>query len=187
MRTRHADRLWIAGGFLAAALLLAFGWFIAISPAKADADAVREQTATTEIRLVSLQQRLTELQEQAANLNVYQAALQAHQAALPTDSGLPDFLRQLERSGDAVNITVSSLTVGPPVQSTAVPSVYDLPITVTAEGSGVDLNRFLEQVQTVQPRAVLIKGAILTSAAGEGAATTMNLVITMTAFVATGR
>ena len=182
MGARHADRLWMIGGLLVAALLVAAGWFLAISPKKAAVDSLKEQTATTETRLVSLRHRLAELQEQAANLPTYRAALKTNQAALPTDSGVPDFLRQLQGSGDKVDVTVSGVTVSAPQQDAALPTVYDLPITLTAEGSSDNLGRFLDELQTVQPRAVLIESANLTASAGEKT----SISVTLKAFVASG-
>jgi type IV pilus assembly protein PilO len=182
MGARHADRLWMIGGVLAAALLVAAGWFVAISPKKGEVTSLKEQTSTTEIRLISLRHRLAELEEQASKLATYRAALKTNQAALPTDSGVPDFLRQLQRSGDKVDVTVSGVTVSAPQQDAALPAVYDLPITLTADGSPDNLGRFLDELQTVQPRAVLIESANLSSSAGART----SLSVTLKAFVASG-
>lgn len=183
MRTKHADRLWMIGGAAAAVLLLALGWFLAISPTNADADNLREQTASTETHLAALRRRLAELKEQEANLPAYRAALKLNQDALPKDSGVPDFLRKLQESGDAVNVVVSAVSVGTPGQNTAVPTVFDLPITVTAEGSAADLGRFLDRLQRVQPRAVLIESANMTASEDDGKT---SISIMLKAFVAPG-
>jgi Tfp pilus assembly protein PilO len=179
MGARHADRLWMIGGVLGAALLVAVGWFLAIGPKNDAADSLREQTGTTEIRLITLRHRLAELQEQASKLDTYRAALKTNQAALPTDSGVPDFLRQLQRSGDKVDVSVSGVTVSAPLQDTALPSVYDLPITLTAIGDPDALGKFLDELQTVQPRAVLVEAANLSQSDAENT----SLSITLKAFV----
>lgn len=182
MGARHADRLWMIGGVLGAALLVAAGWFLAISPKNVDATGLRQQTAATETRLVALRQRLAELQKQASDLPTYRAALKSHQAALPTDSGVPDFLRQLQNSGDKVGVSVSGVTVSAPQQNTALPTVYDLPINLTANGTPDDLDSFLDELQTVQPRAVLIESANLSASDGEQT----SIAVTLKAFVASG-
>jgi Tfp pilus assembly protein PilO len=183
MRTRHADRLWMIGGAAVAVLLLALSWVLAISPTNADADNLREQTASTETQLTTLRRRLADLKEQEANLPTYRAALRVNQDALPEDSGVPDFLRTLQASGDSVNVVVSAVNVGTPGQNTALPTVFDLPITVTAEGSASNLGRFLDQLQRVQPRAVLIESANMTASEDDGKT---SISIMLKAFVAAG-
>jgi Tfp pilus assembly protein PilO len=184
MRTRHADRLWIIGGAAGALLLFALSWFLAISPTNADADNLREQTAINETHLTSLRHRLADLKQQEQNLPTYRAALKTNQDALPKDSGVPDFLRKLQESGDAVRVTVSAVSVGTPVQNTTVPTVFDLPITVAAEGGPGDLGLFLDRLQRVQPRAVLIESANMTASDTAGRT---SISIMLKAFVAPGQ
>lgn len=184
MRTRHADRLWIIGGVVGALLLVTLSWFLAISPTNADADNLREQTATTETQLSVLRTRLADLKQQEQNLPTYRATLKTHQDALPKDSGVPDFLRKLQESGDAVRVTVSAVSVGTPVPNTAVPAVFDLPISVTAEGDPGDLGLFLDRLQRVQPRVVLIESANMTASDTAGRT---SISITLKAFVAPGQ
>ena len=182
MFTRHADRIWMLGGIVAAALLLALGWFLAIEPQNSEASQSRAEQESAQTRLISLRRRLTELEQQKARLPQFEATLRAYRAALPTGSGLPDFLRQLQESGDQVGVSVSGLTVTRP-EAGDNPSVYALPITVTADGNGSNLDRFLHQLQQVQPRAVLIQSANVASA-GKGSKR-MSLTLSLKAFVAT--
>jgi Tfp pilus assembly protein PilO len=64
--------------------------------------------------------------------------------------------------------------------------VYALPITIAISGSFTQLDGFLSQLQSVQPRAVLItqltQGSATSGTGGKAAATTLSL--TMQAFVA---
>jgi Tfp pilus assembly protein PilO len=185
MGRRNADRIWMAGGLVLATLLLAAGWFFAISPQNAEADDLRAQSEDTETRLITLRHRLAELEEQKSQLPKFQAQLAVNKKALPTGSGVPDFLRQLQDSGDAVDVIVSAFTVGSPELQAGNTTVYALPITVTASGSADDLGRFLNQLQAKQPRAVLVEAASLTAAGGE-AAQEQTLALTLKAFVAPG-
>jgi Tfp pilus assembly protein PilO len=186
MGARHADRIWMVGGVVGAALLLALGWFLAISPKNAEADALRTQTEETQTRLITLRHRLSELQEQAKQLDSFKATLKANQDALPVDSGLPDFLRQLQTSGDRVGVAVTGVTVNAPEEATAGgATVYALPIVVTADGNATNLGRFLDQLQQVQPRAVLIESTNMTTESDK-AADKMTVSLTMKAFVAPG-
>jgi Tfp pilus assembly protein PilO len=186
MGTRHADRIWMIGGVALAALLLAAGWFFAISPKNAEADDVRGQSELTETRLITLRHRLAELEEQKSQLAKFQAQLASNKAALPTDSGVPDFLRQLQNSGDAVAVTVSGVTVNSPELQPGNATIYALPITVTADGTADNLGRFLNQLQAEQPRAVLIESANMAAVGDDTKPDQMTVTVTLKAFVAPG-
>lgn len=69
------------------------------------------------------------------------------------------------------------------------PQLYSMGITAQVTGTSANLNRFLQQLQDVQPRAVLITGVTTTTggpggAAPAGAAGGTSLALTMLAFVA---
>jgi Tfp pilus assembly protein PilO len=184
MGARHADRLWMIGGVVAAALLIASGWFLAINPKNAEADQLHEEKETTEIRLITLRQGLNKLQQENQKLQQYKATLARNRLALPEDSGVPDFLRQLQDSGELVNIKVTGVTVSAPTVVTGT-AVYSLPITVTAEGAAGSLGKFLDQLQRVQPRAVLVESANTAATSGDEAKKdTLTLTISLKAFVA---
>jgi hypothetical protein len=125
-------------------------------------------------------------------------------------------LRTLQSLGGATLTDVTALTVGQPAPVTAAPAqptstaspaatataaptstatsnaitapaVYAMSISATVTGSPTALDKFLDQLQNVQPRAVLItnvtEGAGSTSGAGHTAGQT-TLTLTMQAFVA---
>jgi Tfp pilus assembly protein PilO len=184
MGARHADRIWMIGGVIGAALLIAIGWFVAINPKNVEADDFRNQKESTETQLVVLRHRLSELQADNEKLPQYTATLKRNKAALPEDSGVPDFLRQLQDSGELVGVSVSAVTVNTP-ELIPTTSVYSLPITVTAEGVAGDLGRFLDQLQRVQPRAVLVESATMTAAGDQKAdSNKVTMTLAVKAFVA---
>jgi Tfp pilus assembly protein PilO len=183
MGARHADRIWMVGGVVAAALLLAMGWFLAISPKNAEAEDLGVQQEDTESRMVVLRKRLNDLEEQNTKVEQYRAAFKRNRAALPVDSGVPDFLRQLQDSGELVDVTVSGVTVNAPVQVGS-QSLYELPITVTADGTASDLGRFLDQLQQVQPRAVLVESANMATTGEDTTVEKLTMTLAMKAFVA---
>ncbi|HEV7203946.1 MAG TPA: hypothetical protein VGN18_05010 [Jatrophihabitans sp.] len=85
--------------------------------------------------------------------------------------------------------TSGAATTAPGTGAAAAPtaSVYALAITAQASGTPAALNRFLAQLQSVQPRAVLITGLNEGSGAAPGAkatTATTTLQLTMQAFVA---
>ena len=189
MGARHADRLWIFGGFAVVLVLAVIGWLFVISPKYADADTVRTEAADTETKIAQLRKRIADLEKDKAKLPEFKRTLERNRNALPSDSGVPDFLRQLQASGDALNVEVGGVNVSAPQLVNGFTTVYALPMTMTAEGSPDNLGSFLRQLQETQPRAVLIDSANMTSqaeaAAADGSdAGDMTVNLSLKAFVA---
>jgi len=188
MRIGYTDRLWTVGGALGAIALLAVGWFFFIGPQYAQASALEDDVAVTQDRVTALQRRLGELRQQNSDLARYNAELQRDRQALPTTSGLTDFLRELQTAGNNIGVGISGLTVGTPVPITAagVP-LHALPITMTATGKSARLNQFLNTLQRVQPRAVLINSANLSTEDKMGSlAGSVSLTLSIQVYVAPG-
>lgn len=187
MGARHADRLWMIGGAAVIVALALMSWFFLISPKYAEAADVRQQTDDTQVQIAVLNKRIADLEKEKSKLPQYRAALRASQRALPAGSGVPDFLRQLQKSGDALSVVVGGINVNVPAKVTGATNVYSLPIALTLDGSAANLGKFLNQLQQTQPRAVLINSAALTTedavaaAKGTGAVTVS---LSVTAFVA---
>ena len=211
----QVERLWLVAGGLIAFIMLLVGYFFFISPQRSNTSDVQGQTATVRQQNAELQARLDALREQNKNLGKYQAELKAAEEALPSTSDTSDFVRTLESLGAATLTDVTELTVGQPVAVTpatvsqptasasapaaaptgtaapaapaaAAPGVYALPIMATVSGSANALSKFLDQLQAVQPRAVLISSISMSAGAANagqpGDAYTLQL--TLKAFVA---
>jgi Tfp pilus assembly protein PilO len=163
MGARHVDRIWIFAGAAVIVALTIASWFLLISPKYVEAAGIRDQAEGTRSQLVTLQRKLTDLQRDSAQLPQFRAALLKNQQALPLDSGVPDFLRQLQASGDKAGATVSNVTVAAPELVTGSTSVYEIPMTLSANGTTAQISAFLVRLQNVQPRAVLIESANLTA------------------------
>ena len=180
MRLGQAYQRWVAGGVLAAVVLLAVGWFFLISPRYSRTADLHEKTEAAELRLPTLEHRLAELRQQQSNRARYDAQLRTDQKALPTTSGLPDFLRELQAAGDSHGVRVTDVAVGGTMEVTAAGGkYYALPVTLTAEGKADALGDFLNELQQVQPRAVLITSANLAAADSSGALGTGTVKLTL--------
>ncbi len=185
MRSGHAHRFWMIGGALGAVVMLAVGWFFLISPQYGQTRGLHDETAAAELHRSSLQHRLIELRRQSERLPEYRAQLARDRRALPTEAGLSDFLRELQAAGDRTGVSVTGVTVGAPTEATGGTKVYALPITLTAEGSAANLGELLDQLQQVQPRALLIGSTNAVPAEQNGTlGGTVTLTLTLTVFVA---
>jgi hypothetical protein len=105
-------RMWIGGGAIAALLLAAIGWFLFISPELSSASDQHNQANAVRQQNEDLQQSLKTLQEKSARLGEYTSALRRALEALPSDSGLPEFTRQLSSQAHANGVTLTSVVVG---------------------------------------------------------------------------
>jgi Tfp pilus assembly protein PilO len=214
MERTSTEKLWLIGAALVAFVIVVIGYFFFISPQRDQTVQVGEQITTAQLENQTLQSRIGALASQNKKLATYQQTLQKAELALPATSSMPDFLRTLQSIGNATSTTFTSLTVGipealvapaavaptsgqtssaPTTSGTTAPaaaSIYSIPITTTVTGTPAQLSEFLTQLQSVQPRAVLI--TLITQGATSPNATTTskggggqsNLSLTMEAFVA---
>ena len=180
MSARHASRIWAGAGAFAAVLLLAVGWFLLVAPQQSQTRELRDQTTAAHDQAASQQRRLVELRRQERDMPRFAAELAADRKALPAVPGTPAFVRQLQAAGDATDVSVSGVTVGDPVSEDA---VFVLPISLTAEGGARQIEAFLDELQRVQPRAVLID-TVTTGQGGEGSTDLVTLTVSLNAFVA---
>jgi Tfp pilus assembly protein PilO len=163
-RTAHADRIWVIGGAAGAVVLAALAWFFLISPQNAQTAALQDQASVERQRVGTLEHRLAELREQNTRLSTYETTLDTDRKALPPTPDLAEFLRELQSAGTASRVAVNGLTVGSPTPTKAAGGrAFAVPLTLTAVGSGGDLEEFLHQLQQVQPRAVLVNAVNATA------------------------
>jgi Tfp pilus assembly protein PilO len=188
MRARHAARIWALTGLFVALALGAVGWFLVLGPQRAQTASLRDQVTASQDQAIVLQRRLAELKRQQADLPRYKAELAANRRALPAVPGTPDFVRQLQAAGDAAGLEVTGVAVGEPADEAGT-GIFAMTITLNAEGGVTAIDRFLDQLQRVQPRAVLIETASVTEASDEDEddedeVSTYTLALGMEAFVA---
>jgi type IV pilus assembly protein PilO len=187
MGARHADRLWIGAGMVVVVLLVVATWFLAVSPQRAEAAGLADQTATSRAQADELRARIVKLTADKASLGTLTKALNNAKVALPADSGVPNFLRQLQTTEPAVRVEVGSVALGDPALDKTVPGVWSVEINLNATGTLSKLGDFLKRLQnTAQSRAVLVRSANLTgnNDAAPGNPGDWTLSFTITAFVA---
>jgi Tfp pilus assembly protein PilO len=176
MGARRIDQLWLLGGVVTIIALVAATWFLGVSPVDAEKETLQTQTEDTRGQLTKLNHEIADLSEKKKQLATFKTQLTTKQNALPTKYNTTDFLRQLQITAATVHVEVSGMTVGAPAKSTVVSSAVELPISLTADGTPANLSRFLAQLQTVQPRAVLITMIAVATGAEPGTVTaTLNL------------
>jgi len=182
-------KIWMAIGAFGAVVILALGYLFVIKPQQSQTNDLKAQVADQAIQISVKQHKVADLRKQTEHLADYKAALAADQAALPAQDGIPDFLRSMQAIGTKTGVSVTAITVGQPSPATSAGPAgtgtnpaYEAVISLVAAGSADALTAFLQQLQTGQPRAVLITTAGESSSAGGTAGVSLNL--TLKVFVA---
>jgi Tfp pilus assembly protein PilO len=150
------DRLWLLGGVFVIIVIVAVTYLLAIKPIYDDRALKQDQVDDAEVSLINLKHDLASLQAESKKLTTYTAELKQRQKALPATYDVPNFMRQLQDSGNATSVVVSGVSVGAPDTVTDSTTVINVPITLTATGSPANLSKFLNRLQNVQTRAVLV-------------------------------
>jgi Tfp pilus assembly protein PilO len=150
------DRLWMFGALAGAVALSALAWFLLIGPQRTETTDVEDQTAQADGQVIVEQRKLARLTAEYAERDRYAAELAANRKALPTVAATGDLLRELQSAGDGAGVTVSSLSAGSPAELKGAAGVASVTISVAAAGKLEKLQAFLDQVQRIQPRAMLV-------------------------------
>jgi Tfp pilus assembly protein PilO len=186
-------RNWAVLGAAATVVILALSWLFIIKPQQSNTADLKSQAATEAIQIVHRQHELADLRKQNDDLSAYKAALAQDQLALPSTDGVPDFLRALQAIGVKAGVTVTTIAVQDPAPAAADgsdgdasvstgSSLYEVVMSLVVNGSPAGLTAFLHQVQTAQPRAVLITVAG-TAPNTQGTAKGLTLNLTAKVFV----
>lgn len=123
-------RAWVAGTVVLCLLLSLAAWFLLISPKRAEAADLREQTVAAEQANQQKKVKIEELKKEFANLPQRDAELAALRTAIPVDDQLSALTRTLEQNAGASGTALDSIAVEAPVSLT--PAAPAAP----AEGEG---------------------------------------------------
>jgi Tfp pilus assembly protein PilO len=179
MGIRRTDRLWMLGGFFGIVVIVVAAYFLAIKPIYTDKAEKESQVGDQQLALVTLRTQLSRLKAEAKKQATFSAQLDAKTAALPDSYDMPDYLRALQTSGTAVAVTVSGISVGAPAVAAGVTDVVSIPINLTATGEPANLTKFIDRLQDVQARAVLVTSLNMS---GDETSTESSATLTVAAF-----
>jgi len=198
-------RTWVAGTVAAALLLVTGSWFLLISPQRAQAAQLREQTATQQSANAMIRLRTQQLRAQFASLPQRRAELAEIQQQFPASTEPSALLRQLATVAADAGVSVDSITPGPlqPLAGAAArtttgtaagaatgtaagaatgstAAVQAIATTLVVNGGYADLTLFLQKLQGSMRRAFLVETLTLTPGqATTGAGATSDARLTM--------
>ena len=118
---------WIAFTVLGVLAVLAAGWFLLVSPKRADADALGQQAAAQVTANSMLQTQLAVLKSQAKNLPQQQAQLAKVAAKIPDNPAEPALIRALDSAATAAGVELVSISPSLPAAAAA-PAAATVPV-----------------------------------------------------------
>ena len=105
---------WVALTVVGCLGIMAAGWFLLISPKKAEAADIREQAVGQDATNQGLRTKLEVLRAQAKDLPKKQADLARVAAKIPGDPGLPALIRALTAASTSAGVVLVSVTPSAP-------------------------------------------------------------------------
>ncbi|MCW2538671.1 MAG: hypothetical protein JWN95_396 [Frankiales bacterium] len=200
MTNSSADKKWIGAGIVGGLVILALAWFLAIGPERSRTAEMHAQAADLQTSNLSLQARTNKLRSDNANAAKLVAELAAARAELPSDSGLPEFTRQLSAQATTAGVALTSISAGAPtaLASTAAISgktaasasssgnLFSLAVTVASQGSAASQQKFLNALQVAGPRRALVNSvdyAPASSKSGQSDSTSSTMTVNIDVFV----
>jgi Tfp pilus assembly protein PilO len=179
MNALKSDRFWLVGGILAAIVVAALAWFVAVGPELSKASSLDSQTIDAQTQNLTLQSNIRKLQRENADMTALTAALQQARTALPVDTNIAAYTRLLSDYAAKNHVQVTGISAATPVSGTAKPGqpaaraassaagqLYALPLTVIVKGAIADDLKYLRAVQT-DPRAALVTSTQLANDASK--------------------
>lgn len=128
-------RTWTIATAFVVVLVLAGGWFLAVSPLYAEAGDTRDETTSVQAQNDLLRIQNAELRRQFNDLDETRAELADYQVAIPVAPELSDFQREIERIAVASGVLVTDIQVSQAqVADTTVVAAPETPTT----GEGTD-------------------------------------------------
>ena len=172
-------RKWTLGAVLVAVLILVAGWFLLISPKRADVAELQTQTEAQLDENSSLQTEITVLKEQNKDLPEKQAELAAIQTKIPQAPDLAGYVRELQDIGRQSGVAFTSLTPSTPAAIGAAgtapgaglppEALAAINVDMVVSGGYFEITKFLNELET-SARYTLVSGYTLSQgeASGEG-------------------
>jgi Tfp pilus assembly protein PilO len=176
---------WVAGTVVALLLIVAAGWFLAISPQKHKASNLGAQSASQEQANSGLRTKLAELTAQMSAVPSEEAAVAAVTQRIPNDPDMPDYVRALTTIAGQTGVELVSIaptvpaavavpaavvpaaTAATPSASTvaaapAAPAVslQSISVSLTVQGGYFQIQQFTAALQRLSRATVLSSVAI---------------------------
>jgi type IV pilus assembly protein PilO len=164
---------------LLAVVVLLAGWFLAVSPKRASADALRAQTAAQQVTNDGLKAKIAELQAEQKDLPKQQAIIADIQQRIPQNPDLPALIRQLSTMATQTNVDIHSVTPIAPTATLAAPlqgsvgadgqTLQVISVNMEVHGTYYNIERFFNKMESLK-RSLLVNGVTINANTDPGTA-----------------
>lgn len=164
-------RKWTVGAAVVAVVILAAGWFLLISPKRAEVSDLQAQTADQQATNSQTQTQLAVLKQQNKDLPEKQAELAALRTKIPLTSQLPTYIREMQDIGDAAGVDLQAMTPAAAVnigasgetaeQSLTPGAIAAVNVEMIVTGGYFEITRFVNELESTS-RYTLISGFTIT-------------------------
>lgn len=169
-------RKWVSGTAVLVLLILVAGWFLLVSPKKADAASLQSAALAQQSTNDGLRTQVALLKAQDAQKPQQEAKLASFRQQVPETPAEPALIRQLAAFAKRCNVELDQLTVVNPAALTVpgAPVATDhtlleqVTVTFVIQGSYFNAERFLNLVEGLK-RVMLVTGITVDSAGTFGA------------------
>jgi Tfp pilus assembly protein PilO len=114
---------WMAGAVVALLVIVAAGWFLAISPQKHKVSSLAAQSTVQEQTNSGLRTKLSVLTAQMSAVPSEEAAVAAVTQKIPNDPDMPDYVRALTKIAAQTGVELVSIAPGTPAAVTVAAAV----------------------------------------------------------------
>lgn len=158
---------WSAATVLVIILLFVAAWFLLISPKRAAAAEVREQTVAQDAANALLESKIEQLAAQAEALPKHRAHLKVMQTQLMPTPGLPALIRALDKEAKASGVLLKALNPKAPVSGEAAagpggatlpspggaaagPYLQEIALDIDVRGTFTEIQDFLTRIEDLK-------------------------------------
>jgi Tfp pilus assembly protein PilO len=158
-------RKWVSGTAVLVLIVLVAGWFLLVSPKKADAAALQASALTQQGTNDGLRAKVAQLKAQDAAKPQQEAKLATFRQQVPETPAEPTLVRKLSALAKQANVEFESLNVVNPA-GLNVPNapvadkdtvLEQITVTMTVQGSYYSVERFLNLIEGLK-RVMIITG-----------------------------
>ena len=177
--TVATSKAWTLIGVLAAAVVLAVGWTLLISPVREHAAEVQDELSSQVSANASAADAVAKLQQEVPLLKARQAEMAALRATIPPSALIPALVRDINASAALTGVTLDQITPATPAPlvapaggpSQAAPGgLQEIAISLGVTGSYKQTRNFLASLEAMK-RGVLVHGLDMEQNVGGDAGT----------------
>ncbi|MGH8880359.1 MAG: type 4a pilus biogenesis protein PilO [Stackebrandtia sp.] len=147
--------------------ILAAGWFLAVAPKRADAQAVRGKVTKQEVANQQLQQQIQALKAQALDLPKQRARIAAIRKQVPDNPALPRLIRDLSGSASKAGLSLDSLAPATPVAVVAPTVGGSAPAPAASPAASAPAKGTTPATSPAAPESALYYVPVTLTASGE--------------------